>query len=50
MRLRFIAIASTLLFALSANAVPPGSDDEIDARLQPFGTVNRSAVEEVMVA
>ena len=50
MRLRFIAIASTLLFALSANAVPPGSDDEIDARLQPFGTVNRSAVEAGMVA
>ena len=50
MRLRFIAIASTLLFALSANAVPPGSDDEIDARLQPYGTVNRAAVEEVMVA
>ena len=50
MRLRFIAIASTLLFALSANAVPPGSDDEIDARLQPYGTVNRAAVEEFMVA
>ncbi len=49
MRLRFIAIASTLLLALSANAVPPGSDDEIDARLQPYGTVNRAAVEEVAV-
>ncbi len=50
MRLRFIAIASTLLFALAANAVPPGSDDEIDARLQPYGSVNRAAVEEVTVA
>ncbi len=50
MRLRFIAIASTLLLALGANAVPPGSDDEIDARLQPYGSVNRVAAAEVAVA
>ena len=49
MRLRFIAIASTLLFALAANAVPPGSDDEIDARLQPYGSVNRAESLEVAV-
>ena len=50
MRLRFIAIASTLLFALAANAVPPGNDDEIDARLTPYGTVNRAVIEEVTLA
>jgi hypothetical protein len=50
LRLRFIAIASPLLFALAANAVPPGSDDEIDARLQPYGTVNRAVTQEVTVA
>jgi cytochrome c5 len=50
LRLRFIAIASTLLLALGANAVPPGSDDEIDARLQPYGSVNRVAAAEVAVA
>jgi len=50
LRLRFIAIASTLLFAFAANAVPPGSDDEIDARLQPYGTVNRAVTQEVTVA
>ena len=50
MRLRFIAIASTLLLAIAANAVPPGSDDEIDARLQPFGSVNRTLIEEVAAA
>jgi len=49
LRLRFIAIASTLLLALGANAVPPGSDDEIDARLQPYGSVNRVAAVEVAV-
>jgi len=49
LRLRFIAIASTLLLALGANAVPPGSDDEIDARLQPYGSVNRVAAAEVAV-
>ena len=50
MRLRFIAIAFTALLALAANALPPGTDDEIDARLTPYGTLNRAAVEEVVVA
>lgn len=45
MRLRLIAIASTLLFASAANAVPPGSDDEIAARIKPFGAVNRAAAD-----
>ena len=50
MRMRFVAIVFTALLALAANALPPGTDDEIDARLAPYGTLNRAAVEEVAVA
>lgn len=50
MRMRFVAIAFTALLALAANALPPGTDDEIDARLAPYGMLNRAAVEEVAVA
>ncbi|MDP6186413.1 MAG: pseudoazurin [Pseudomonadales bacterium] len=43
MRLTFIAIAFTLLFAgWAANATPPGSYDQIDERLAPFGKINRA--------
>ena len=48
--MRFVAIVFTALLALAANALPPGTDDEIDARLAPFGTLNRAAIEEVAVA
>ena len=50
MRMRFVAIVFTALLAIAANALPPGTDDEIDARLAPYGTLNRAAVEEVAVA
>ena len=48
--MRFVAIVFTALLALAANALPPGTDDEIDARLAPYGKLNRAAVEEVAVA
>ena len=48
LRLRFIAIASTLLFAWPQMR-SSGSDDEIDARLQPYGSVNRAESLEVAV-
>ena len=48
--MRFVAIVYTASLALAANALPPGTDDEIDARLTPYGTLNRAAEEEVPVA
>ena len=42
MKLRFTVLLSALLCAAAINAVPPGSYDEIDARLTPFGGVNRA--------
>ena len=47
--MRFVAIVFTALLALAANALPPGTDDEIDARLAPYGTLNRAAVEKVSI-
>jgi pseudoazurin len=43
LRLKSIVVISLLsLTALAVNAVPPGSEDEIDARLTPFGKINRA--------
>lgn len=51
MKLRVLtALVAFLAFVgLIANAVPPGTDDEITVRLQPYGTLNRAAVVESMV-
>jgi pseudoazurin len=51
LRLTFITIAFTLLSAgLAANAAPPGSYDQIDERLAPFGKINRADVDAVAAA
>ena len=51
MRLRFITIAFTLVLAgLAANATPPGSYDQIDERLAPFGKINRADVDALPAA
>jgi len=39
---RLLAVLLAAGFAVSTNAVPPGTSDEIRTRLEPFGTVCRS--------
>ncbi len=42
---RVVAGLLATLFAVATNAVPPGTDDEIRARLAPFGVVCRAGDE-----